>query len=45
VATALTISEETARNHVKHIYDKIGISTRAGAALFAMEHGLYLPER
>jgi HD-GYP domain-containing protein (c-di-GMP phosphodiesterase class II) len=45
LATALTISEETARNHVKHIYDKIGISTRAGAALFAMEHGLYLPER
>lgn len=45
VATSLTISEETARNHVKHIYDKIGMSTRAGAALFAMEHGLYVPER
>lgn len=45
VAASLTISEETARNHVKHIYDKIGMSTRAGAALFAMEHGLYVPER
>lgn len=39
VAAGLSISEETARNHVKHIYEKIGISTRAGAALFAMEHG------
>jgi HD-GYP domain-containing protein (c-di-GMP phosphodiesterase class II) len=45
VATALTISEETARNHVKHIYTKIGISTRAGAALFAMERGLFLPDK
>lgn len=45
VATALTISDETARNHVKHIYEKIGISTRAGAALFAMEQGLFIAER
>lgn len=45
VAGALYISEETARNHVKHIYDKIGISTRAGAALFAMEHGLFAAPR
>jgi DNA-binding NarL/FixJ family response regulator len=45
VAGRLSISEETVRNHVKHIYDKIGISTRAGAALFGMEHGLFPPER
>lgn len=45
VASELSISEETARNHVKHIYDKIGISTRAGAALFAMEQGLFIVER
>lgn len=45
VAGKLSISEETARNHVKHIYDKIGISTRAGAALFAMEQGLFIVER
>jgi HD-GYP domain-containing protein (c-di-GMP phosphodiesterase class II) len=44
VAEALHISEETARNHVKHIYEKIGVSTRAGAALFAMEQGLFLVE-
>ena len=40
VARALTISEDTVRNHVKHVYEKIGVSTRAGAALFAMEKGL-----
>ncbi|HEX6348540.1 MAG TPA: HD domain-containing phosphohydrolase [Candidatus Dormibacteraeota bacterium] len=45
VAETLHISEETARNHVKHIYEKIGVSTRAGAALFAMEQGLFLPEK
>ncbi len=43
VAASLHISEETARNHVKHIYEKVGVSTRAGAALFAMEQGLFLP--
>ena len=42
VAADLHISEETARNHVKHIYEKAGVSTRAGAALFAMEQGLFL---
>jgi len=26
--------------HVQHIYAKIGVSTRAAAAMFAMEHGL-----
>jgi DNA-binding CsgD family transcriptional regulator len=42
VAAELHISEETARNHIKHIYEKAGVSTRAGAALFAMEQGLFL---
>jgi HD-GYP domain-containing protein (c-di-GMP phosphodiesterase class II) len=44
VAAELHISTETARNHVKHIYDKAEVSTRAGAALFAMENGLFLVE-
>jgi HD-GYP domain-containing protein (c-di-GMP phosphodiesterase class II) len=44
LAEELHISEETARNHVKHIYEKIGVSTRAGAALFAMEQGLFRVE-
>jgi HD-GYP domain-containing protein (c-di-GMP phosphodiesterase class II) len=40
VAAALSISPRTAEHHVQHIYAKIGASTRAAAAMFAMEHGL-----
>ena len=40
IAKALFISEETVHNHVRHIYEKIGLSTRAGAALFAMENDI-----
>ena len=40
VATALVISARTAEHHVQHIYGKIGVSTRAAAAMFAMQHGL-----
>jgi putative nucleotidyltransferase with HDIG domain len=40
VAALLDISPRTVGNHVRHIYGKIGVSTRAGAALFAMENGL-----
>jgi DNA-binding NarL/FixJ family response regulator len=38
------ISRRTAEHHVQHIYTKIGVSSRAAAALFAMEHHL-LPGR
>jgi Bacterial regulatory proteins, luxR family len=40
VARALGISVKTADRHVQNAYGKIGVSTRAAAALFAMEHGL-----
>ena len=40
VARALVISPRTAEHHVQHIYGKIGVSTRAAAAMFAMQHGL-----
>jgi putative nucleotidyltransferase with HDIG domain len=40
IAHELTISRKTAAHHVEHIYGKIGVSTRAGAALFAMQHNL-----
>jgi HD-GYP domain-containing protein (c-di-GMP phosphodiesterase class II) len=36
----LYISPRTAEHHVQHIYTKIGVSSRAAAAMFAMEHGL-----
>ncbi len=44
IAERLGISPHTAGHHVRHIYDKIGVSSRAAATLFAIEHGL-VPER
>jgi DNA-binding NarL/FixJ family response regulator len=43
IAARLVISPKTVGNHVEHIYTKIGVTSRAGAGLFAMQHGL-LPE-
>jgi HD-GYP domain-containing protein (c-di-GMP phosphodiesterase class II) len=40
VARALGISAKTADHHIQNAYGKIGVSTRAAATLFAMEHGL-----
>jgi DNA-binding CsgD family transcriptional regulator len=40
VARALGISPKTADRHIQNAYAKIGVSTRAAAALFAMQHGL-----
>jgi HD-GYP domain-containing protein (c-di-GMP phosphodiesterase class II) len=40
IATELVISPKTARNHIEHIYVKIGASNRTTASLFAMQHGL-----
>jgi HD-GYP domain-containing protein (c-di-GMP phosphodiesterase class II) len=43
IAAELVVSPRTAEHHVQHIYAKIGVSTRAAAALFAMRHGLFTP--
>jgi DNA-binding NarL/FixJ family response regulator len=43
IAGRLSISEKTVDNHIQHIYNKIGVSTRAGATLFAMEQDLLTP--
>jgi HD-GYP domain-containing protein (c-di-GMP phosphodiesterase class II) len=40
IAKELVITEKTAGHHVEHIYAKTGVSTRVGAALFAMQHDL-----
>ncbi|MGA7417014.1 MAG: HD domain-containing phosphohydrolase [Acidimicrobiales bacterium] len=40
IAARLVITPKTARNHIEHIYMKIGASNRTGASLFAMQHGL-----
>ena len=40
IARTLFISEATVHSHVLNIYTKIGVNSRAGAALFAMENDL-----
>jgi HD-GYP domain-containing protein (c-di-GMP phosphodiesterase class II) len=40
IAGRLYLSAKTVQHHVAHIYDKIDRRTRAGAAMFAMEHRL-----
>lgn len=40
VARRLGISPKTADRHVQNAYRKMGVSTRAGASIFAMQHGL-----
>lgn len=39
-ARLLEISPKTADNHIQSLYTKIGVKTRAGAALYALERGL-----
>jgi HD-GYP domain-containing protein (c-di-GMP phosphodiesterase class II) len=40
IARSLAISPKTVDNHTQHLYAKIAVRTRAGATLFAIEHGL-----
>ncbi len=40
IAERLVLSRRTVEHHVQDVYLKIGASTRAGAAMFALQHGL-----
>jgi HD-GYP domain-containing protein (c-di-GMP phosphodiesterase class II) len=40
IARTLQISPKTADAHIQHIYAKAGVSSRAAATLFAMQHDL-----
>lgn len=40
IADRLFISPKTADHHIQHIYNKICVSTRAAAALWAMQHAV-----
>jgi DNA-binding NarL/FixJ family response regulator len=40
IADALVLSPKTVGHHLENIYSKTGVSTRVGATLFALEHGL-----
>jgi pimeloyl-ACP methyl ester carboxylesterase/DNA-binding CsgD family transcriptional regulator len=39
IAAHLGISEKTVRNHLSHLFDKLGVWSRAQAIVFAREHG------
>jgi DNA-binding NarL/FixJ family response regulator len=43
IADALVISESTTEVHVKHILAKLGLRSRAQAAIWASEHSLVAP--
>lgn len=40
IAAQLYISERTVGHHLAHVYDKTGLRTRAGVAVWAVENGL-----
>jgi HD-GYP domain-containing protein (c-di-GMP phosphodiesterase class II) len=40
IADLLGISVRTVHNHVAHIFDKLGVHSRSGAAIWLMEHDL-----
>ena len=40
ISERLFISVSTVHAHVAHLYEKSGVTTRAGAAVFAMENDL-----
>jgi putative nucleotidyltransferase with HDIG domain len=42
IADVLVLSPKTVGNHIERIYDKIDVSSRVGATLFALRHHLIL---
>ena len=40
MAEQLYLSPDTVKHHIQHIYNKIGVSTRAAAALWAMQNAV-----
>lgn len=40
IAAQLSLSEQTVKNHLSHVYDKLGVSTRLELALYTVHHRL-----
>lgn len=45
ISDQLGLSEQTVKNHLSHIYDKVGVSNRLELALFAIHHKLIATRR
>ena len=45
IGRELFISEKTVRNHVTHIFEKLGVASRAQAIVLAKDHGLLPAKR
>jgi HD-GYP domain-containing protein (c-di-GMP phosphodiesterase class II)/DNA-binding CsgD family transcriptional regulator len=43
IASELGIAVRTVKHHLEHVYEKIGVANRAGAALFAVRQDLLSP--
>ena len=43
ISERLFISAKTADNHIQHIYTKLGVTNRAAATRWALEHGVVEP--
>jgi DNA-binding NarL/FixJ family response regulator len=43
IATALSIGDVTVKTHIGHIFTKLGVRDRAGAIVFAFDHGVVAP--
>lgn len=42
IAEAMFITEQTVKNHLHNVFDKLGVSDRLELALYAIHHGLHL---
>ena len=42
MAVKMFITEQTVKNHIQNIYDKVGVSDRLALALYAIDNGLHL---
>ena len=45
IAKSLVLSEQTVKNHLSNIYDKLGVSSRLELALYAVHHRLLADDR
>ena len=40
IAKTLVISRKTVEHHLEHVYNKIGVTCRTSAVVYAVQHGI-----